>query len=471
MKKLTKGLLAGLMVVPMAGILAACDGGETINLKDATISLSYTETAYDGTAKCPEVTITYKGETIDKDEYVVLYDQNVNAGTAYAIVRAAKNSDELVGNITLNFTITKSNAYVDTYAELINAITNNNYKSVILEDDVTVPYGATLSIAANKALDFGEYTLANYGTIHNSGTILTTKDFEGNGNVVNDGDIIASVSTVDGMLDAFEYSNYVKLAQDITKEDGYLGDIRFVTRHDYSFTLDLNGHMLESELDIFKYEKSGAGYTHYPHSVVNITITDTSIARTGSLGSPESDYGLYVWGTNNYHINIVNAKVQGNWGGLYTNGGSENANIMAINSRFVGNDTGVYAAGNNKYTYTNCEFSGADGYYTKSGTHVFNNCSFYATGEYVDSSYYGNGCNSTGCALNVDSCKGYIEVLSVEVNGGYMHSANGYGIYEFSTAAAGESKITYGAVTVKGGVMYTTELANIQSDNNAVTVQ
>lgn len=476
MNKLTKGILAGLAVIPMAGIMTACDGGETINLKDATIELSYTQVAYDGNAKCPEVTITYQGEVIDKDEYVVSYDQNINAGTAYAIIRAARDSEELVGNITLNFTITKSNAYVDTYLELVNSLSNNNYKAVILEEDITIPYGATLSVASNKTLDLASYALANHGTIHNSGTILTTQNFGSNGTVVNEGDIVASVSTVEGMLDAFEYSNYIKLAQNISKEDGYLGDIRLVTKHDYDFTLDLNGYNLESEFDIFKYEKVGNVYNHYPHSVVDITITDTSIARTGSLGSAESDYGLYVRGNDHYNINIVNAKLQGLWGGLYTNGSADTANtvITAINSRFEGlaeDGFGAYVGSNFVYNFTNCEFSGVSGYYAKSGRHTFNNCSFYADGEFLPGPYNGDGAHNTGCAINVDSCKGYTEVLSVEINGGFIRSENGYGIYEFSTAKAGESKITYGSVSVRGLVTYATHLGNIQSENNAVSVQ
>ncbi|MBQ1696566.1 MAG: InlB B-repeat-containing protein, partial [Bacteroidales bacterium] len=66
-----------------------------------TITLNPTEFIYDGTAKEPVVTVTYlKGTetiTISADEYSVSYKDNVNAGTATAIV-----TDNAGGNYTIN---------------------------------------------------------------------------------------------------------------------------------------------------------------------------------------------------------------------------------------------------------------------------------------------------------------------------------------------------------------------------------
>lgn len=474
MKSITKTLLAGLALFPIASVITACSGEEIVDINQATVDLSYTQVEYNGAAKCPKVVVSYKGKIIDAKDYVVTYDQNVDAGTAYVYVRALVGSKHLVGDITLNFTITQTNAYVNTYHELITSLDNHNYNTIVLEDDITVPYGYSFMIDVNKTLDLGEYNLINYGDVQNFGTILTSKKIAGSGTFANEGDIVANVSSVEDMLEAFEYSNYIKLAQDITKEDGYLGDIRFIAKHDYDFTLDLNGHILESELDIFKYEKNGNAYTHY-NKEVNITITDTSELKNGCLGSEESDYGLYVWGGDKYNINIVNATLQGGWGGIYTNGNATTATtrITATSSKFQGlseDGFGAYIAADYIYNFTDCEFSGVSGFYAKSGNITFNDCSFIATGDFAEASYSGNGANSTGAAINIDSCYGYKQNLDVTINGGVIQSLNGYGIYEFSTAA-NSNKVSYSSVTVTGDVEYSTFEANIQSDNDTVTVQ
>lgn len=480
MKKLTKGLLAGLLVVPMAGIFTACDSTEPININDATVTLSYTEVEYDGTEKQPKVKITYQGEVIDSSEYEVKYYDNRNAGTASVVVFAARETQELVGRLELNFTINPGVSYVDTYGEMDSALRSSNYRAVVLQEDITIPYGATVTIANGKTVDFADYTLLNYGDIINNGTIHTKKNIGGKADrVVNNGDIIASVASKEALLEAFEYSNYVKLSQDIEKADGYLGDIRFDTvtegRAAYEFVLDLNGHTLESELDLFSYVKNPNGSISSVNNTLDVTITDSSVGRTGCLGSNESDYGLYIWGQDNWNINIINATIKGRGGAIYTNGTAETSTVKinAIDSRFVATDSadsaGCYLTSNYTYEYTNCEFTGADGYYAKSGKHIFNNCSFFANGEYVAPTHHGSGFYGTGSGINIDSCNGgYQRVLTVELNGGFISSANGRGIYEFSTAANGVEKISYGTATLKGNVVFSTALSNVRSENDTV---
>lgn len=479
MKKITKGLLAGLLVVPMAGIFTACDSTEPININDATVTLSYTEVEYDGTEKQPKVRITYQGEVIDSSEYEVKYYDNRNAGTASVVVWAARETQELVGRLELNFTITPGVSYVDTYGEMDSALRSSNYRAVVLQEDITIPYGATVTIDNGKTVDFADYTLLNYGDIVNNGTIHTKKNFGGKANgIVNNGDIIASVASKEALLEAFEYSNYVKLSQDIEKADGYLGDIRFDTvtegREAYEFVLDLNGHVLESELDFFSYVKNPNGTISSVNNTLDVTITDSSVGRTGCLGSSESDYGLFVWGQDNWNINIVNATLKGRFGGIYTNGNAETSTVKinAIDSRFIGTENygfGAYLASNYTYEYRNCEFTGADGYYAKSGKHIFNNCLFFANGAYSAPTYHGSGAISTGSGINIDSCNGsYQKVLTVELNGGFISSTYGRGIYEFSTAANGAEKISYGTATVKGNVVFSTALSNIRSENGTV---
>ena len=478
MKKFLKKALLGVAVLPAAFMLTACDSEPTdpINISKATVTLGYTQVDYDGNEKEPEVVIAYDGERISKEHYKVEYLNNVEAGTAAAIVSASRESDELVGSVVLYFNIRKSNAMVNTYNKLTSALANDNYKAAVLTTNITVPAGKKLEIDEDDVVHFGNYTIANYGTIENEGTIITRKPIEGNGVIENTGNIEAHATDVDSMLAAFEYADTIVLDNDIKKQDGYLGDIHWVVaegRPSYKFTLDLNGHAVESELDIFDCVNHGNNTWEYRNTALDITITDTSILRTGCLGSNESDYGLYVRCNNsNQKITIKNVTLKGQDGGLYTNGGaSADVVIEAQNSRFIGTDNvggfGAYVVANYTYIYTNCEFTGLDGYYTKSGKHIFNSCSFYANGAPAVEEHFGNGAYSTGSGINVDSSTGYHQVLQVTVNGGFIKS-NGYGIYEFSTAKQGETKISYGTVTVTPSVVFNTVLANIQSNNDVV---
>ena len=56
---------------------------EDVELSNCSITISPTDYTYDGTAKYPAVTMTYKNASLEKDrDYSVAYTDNINAGTA-----------------------------------------------------------------------------------------------------------------------------------------------------------------------------------------------------------------------------------------------------------------------------------------------------------------------------------------------------------------------------------------------------
>lgn len=69
---------------------------------EVTISLQYGTIAYDGTAKEPTVTVTYKGEELDANNYSVAYTNNVEPGEATVTITGKGNC---VGTATAQFTI------------------------------------------------------------------------------------------------------------------------------------------------------------------------------------------------------------------------------------------------------------------------------------------------------------------------------------------------------------------------------
>ena len=76
------------------------------DISKASIILSQTSYAYDGTAKTPSVTVTLDGKTLTLNtDYTVAYSNNVNVGTATAAVTGKGN---YTGSKTVNFTIAKA---------------------------------------------------------------------------------------------------------------------------------------------------------------------------------------------------------------------------------------------------------------------------------------------------------------------------------------------------------------------------
>lgn len=81
------------------------EGTERISLSECQVSLASDSCAYDGTEQEPTVTVTHANEALKGNEdYTVTYENNVNAGTAIALV---KGMGEYTGLVTKTFTIAK----------------------------------------------------------------------------------------------------------------------------------------------------------------------------------------------------------------------------------------------------------------------------------------------------------------------------------------------------------------------------
>lgn len=102
-------------VKPGTTSLVGIAGGQTIeipikvaaaDLQVSTVSLSGSGYTYDGNAKTPTVTVTYNGAVLTVgSDYTVAYMDNVNAGTAKAMITGVGN---YTGTVTKTFPIGKA---------------------------------------------------------------------------------------------------------------------------------------------------------------------------------------------------------------------------------------------------------------------------------------------------------------------------------------------------------------------------
>ena len=140
------------------------------SLSRASAAAEPSSFAYDGNPKTPEITVTLNGKALIKNvEYTVLYQNNINAGTATAVVRGAGNYS---GTINVPFTIGKrsmSNASAtlteneftyDGTAKRPQMILNCNGKTLAEGTDYTLSYENNINVgtATVTATGKGNYS-------------------------------------------------------------------------------------------------------------------------------------------------------------------------------------------------------------------------------------------------------------------------------------------------------------------------
>lgn len=127
-------------------------GDDVISISDAQITLSEDSYVYDGTAKTPQVTVTYDGaELIQDTDYTVEYKNNVNAGTAQVVVRGRELYS---GTIQETFEIQKAS-------------------QTIRAQDVSVEVGGTAKINVTGAVTAVSFASGNtsVATVAADGTV------------------------------------------------------------------------------------------------------------------------------------------------------------------------------------------------------------------------------------------------------------------------------------------------------------
>lgn len=467
MKRLFKYISLVLVAFLTAGVFVACDKEQT-DLVSNLINLEFSSVVYDGTEKKPNVEIKIGKTVIDSAEYDVEYKNNINVGTASVKVSAKEDSKKIKGTVTVGFEIVRANKQVATLADINAVIEDSNYEGVVFNTAFTVLSNETLDIPEGFTLNMGNNVLTNEGKINNKGTIIANKNIVNNGSLNNDGEIKAVVNNFEDLQNAVYYATKIVVDADIQEDVPEVGELAnnklFIAQHmEYDeIEIDLNGHTIRRQV---RFE---AGYGKKSIKVTNSSSKEAVISTRGLDLTAVILYGSAPNGARQLDAELSNIKVIGDdignaggdkWAAISSNGTFKNCeyfNFVANNCEFVGGGaSGTYLPAYYNYKFVDCSFTGTTAYYTKSGVHTLNNCTFNATATtYVEPIYYGNGCYETGSALVLDSAQNYPEPLIVKVNGGKFTSVCGHAIEEFATGVNAEGINFYSTLEVKGTPSY-----------------
>lgn len=162
---------------------------QLITLKGTDVELEDTKFPYTGKAIEPKVTVTVNGKVLTRGEdYSLIFENNINVGTAYAVVRGIATASETVGytgEVKIPFTIEK--AQEETQPTEPEATEPETVEYKITKGDKSTWYtesAKTLSFTANGWLrDFegvlidGKELPAKYFTTKGDTTVTLTNAF------------------------------------------------------------------------------------------------------------------------------------------------------------------------------------------------------------------------------------------------------------------------------------------------------
>ncbi len=182
------------------------DGGQEVYdlATDVVLETSSYGTIYDGQPKKVAIyvytAIAHNRLAIIPDtgvheDFVVTYQNNINPGTATAIVSAKESSEKFKGSKSVDFTIQKGSMVINDFAELKANAISSGYGELILETDITIQAGSVLTIDEGVTVILNGYTIENNGTIINNGIIwysesgFETSLIKNNGTFTNNGTV------------------------------------------------------------------------------------------------------------------------------------------------------------------------------------------------------------------------------------------------------------------------------------------
>ena len=351
---------------------------KALSLTDATITLSYNEVAYDGSAKEPTVTVnTSTGDQLEQTtHYTVSYSNNTEVGTATVTINGAEGSDYegLYGTNTFNI-----------YREFIVGNDVGSYITYYPSEDLRKPTNAanTVSFAVYKVTDVNwessRLTLEEIDYIpRNTPVILSSNNTYHKGTTLKfykkegAGDPPAVSSVFKGIVNATEL-NQLQTPGDGKTYDIYIlkeGVFYRVTngtttnklpeRHCYLRKDTNTGGPSELPVEVTASGSSGQQIIIGVHDNGSLTHTSTSGSTVTLTATPNTNYYLdkivleYVEDLNNadartrsgsttlpirdtYTINknTTSSYALNHYGGTYTFTKPNNSSSVVANAYFV----------------------------------------------------------------------------------------------------------------------------------------
>ena len=218
---------------------------------------------------------------------------------------------------------------------------------------------------------------------------------------------------------------------------------------------------------------------------VTINLNGHKLSRDngGSVVMVKNNATLTILGTttgSTFYGRINLGEATNNNGNLVIDGGTyscaDGQTVLHVNGTCLDSDASIYDAaitsptdnaiqfnGAGTFVIDNCVITGATGIYMKAGTLSVTNTTVTANGAKVAPTPNGDGSNTTGDALVMDTMTGYAGDMKVTLGAGNTFtSANGYAIQESNTANAASSAvislvITNGSYTGAAGAIEATD--------------
>ena len=306
------------------------------------------------------------------------------------------------------------------------------------------------------------------------------------------------VSNEKDLIDAIEKNNTVILSNDIEVKN------TIVVNENLNVTIDLNGKTLTlggKAIDIYgKLNIIGSGIISgdcpgsssiWLNALDDKTASEKVVLSVGKdVTINTSGYAIGIWyatkssgyGTVVNFNGTINARGE-KANGITINGYIQNEGSIVNAPIFNFGETAViksdnfvfYAAGIGTWNIKGGYYEGSDVLGIKSGKIKVENATFKATGEAKTGTYNGNGINSTGSALQIESNNGYAGNISISIKDSKFESVNGNAFYHyFAPKNNGEIvknsllDLTIDGVDFKGGIEFV-EKDNITIESGKFT--
>ncbi len=158
------------------------------------------------------------------------------------------------------------------------------------------------------------------------------------------------------------------------------------------------------------------------------------INQLNGVNKVKDSYGVTVnlYGT----LNGVADSTGDRGHGIYVNGNiqhKENCPIINIyeGAKITTPGDGIYAAGYAKWNIEGATITGGLGLGIKAGIFNLKNVTVIATDSYKEAEGYGNGINSTGAAIQIESNNGYAGAIDITIDKGSYTSNHGYAVQHY----------------------------------------
>lgn len=260
--------------------------------------------------------------------YDYTYSNNIEPGTATAIITAKDDNELFYGSVTYTFTIVPNDQKIEvnTFSELKEALTNPKSRHIDIINDFDIPEGETLTISSDISVyvrlnSSGEYTkgatLKNYGTINVEedaffevgGSSGYTSYFYNYGTIESSGKIMSlangpiyNMGTINNSGEISVYSQLLSNSE-ITKVTCFSNGV-------YRVRTDINTEQLEYSKEIRYREntelnKPSVHIEAYYIDSSNITYTNFDRIGTASASINMKDDDLYYYGSLSFTYTIL----------------------------------------------------------------------------------------------------------------------------------------------------------------------